>query len=60
MSMTTMGLWDSPEFYADKQINEWIQEFQKPENKDKEVLPSIPFGWYTLIHDWRRRQNCES
>jgi hypothetical protein len=52
-------MFDSIEFYTDKQIDEWIKAFQRPENQDKVILSSVPFSWHEVIHEWRRRQNCE-
>lgn len=51
---------DRIEFYSDKEINNWYQEFQKEKNTDKVALPSIPFGWYTIIRELLRRENIKS
>jgi len=48
---------DRIEFYSDQDIKAWIDEFQRSENLEKIVLPSVPFSWHEIIREWRKRQD---
>lgn len=48
--------YDSIEFYDEKTLREWYQKFLD-DDTDSLVLPSIPFGFYSIRNELVKRQN---